>query len=87
LQVYDPTGAVNADVRYSRWDSFSGVRFPRQIALTRPGEDYVLRIGINKLTANETIPAERFELKQPPGTELVDLGTENNESGPKEPRP
>jgi hypothetical protein len=79
LQVYDPSGAVNADVRYSQWDSFGETRFARQIALTRPGEDYVLHIGINKLTANQTIPPERFVLQQPAGTELVDLGAQTSD--------
>jgi hypothetical protein len=87
LQIYDPTGVVNADVRYGQWDIFSGVRFPRQITLTRPGEDYAIHIGIKKLTANEAIPAERFELKQPPGTELIDMSTQNKESQSQEPRP
>ena len=84
LQVYDPSGAVNADVRYSEWDSFSGTRFARQISLTRAGEDYTLRIGINKLTANESISADRFVLQQPTGTELIDLGAENHDTRPKE---
>jgi len=87
LQVYDPTGSVNADVRYSQWDSFGGTRFPRQIALTRPGEDYVLRLGINKLTVNEPIPGERFVLQQPAGTELVDVGAQGDLAQPKQPVP
>jgi hypothetical protein len=87
LEVYDPSGAVNADVRYSQWDSFGGTRFARQISLTRPGEDYTLHIGINKLTANESISAERFVLQQPSGTELIDLGAENKNAQPNESKP
>lgn len=86
LQVYDPGGVVNADVRYSQWDDFAGTHFARQIALTRPGEDYVLRIGIKKLTANQPIPPERFVLQQPAGSELVDLAAQNSESQSKEPK-
>lgn len=87
LKVYDPSGAANADVRYSQWDSFAGIRFPRQIALTRPGEDYVLRIGINKMTANETVPPERFVLHQPSGTELIDVAAEAKSPEPKDSQP
>lgn len=87
LQVYDPSGGVNADVRYSQWDSFGETRFARQIALTRPGEDYVLHIGINKLTANQTIPPERFVLQQPAGTELVDLGAQTSDQQSTSPQP
>jgi outer membrane lipoprotein-sorting protein len=86
LQVYDPSGVVNADVRYSQWDDFGGTRFARDIALTRPGEDYVLHIGINKLTANQPIPPERFVLQQPPGSELVDLSAQGNDAQSKEPK-
>ncbi len=82
LQVYDPTGDVSADVRYTRWDNFGGTRFARQITLTRPSEDYGLSIGINKLTANQPVPADRFVLQQPPGTELVDVGAEAKERQP-----
>jgi hypothetical protein len=81
LQVYNAAGDVTADVRYSQWDNFGDTRFAREIALTRPGEDYGLRITIKKLTANQPVPADRFVLQQPPGTELVDVGAE-----PKEPQ-
>lgn len=83
LEVYDSSGAVNADVRYSQWDSFGGTRFARQISVTRLGEDYTLHIGINKLTANESISADRFVLRQPSGTELIDLGAENKDTQPR----
>jgi outer membrane lipoprotein-sorting protein len=82
LQVYDATGDVTADVRYTQWDNFGGTRFAREIALTRPREDYGLRIGVNKLTANQPVPADRFVLQQPPGTELVDVGAEAKEPQP-----
>jgi hypothetical protein len=82
LQIYDPAGNVTADVRYSGWGNFGSVRFARQITLTRPGEDYGLQISIAKLSANEPISADKFELKQPPGTELVRVGEENKGSQP-----
>lgn len=82
LQIYDSAANVSADVRYSAWDTFGSVRFARQITLTRPGEDYGLQLGIVKLTVNHPISADKFELKQPPGTELVRVGEENKESKP-----
>ena len=87
LQVYDPGGVANADIRYAQWDTFGETQFPRRIALTRPGEDYVLQIGFNKLTANAPMPGERFVLQQPSGTELVDLGAQANLPQSKEPQP
>ncbi len=67
---------MRSDIRYDQWDNFGTVRFARQIEITRPGEDYQLKITIEKLTANEPIPPDRFVLKQPPGTELVRVGAE-----------
>jgi outer membrane lipoprotein-sorting protein len=86
LQVYDSGGNVTADIRYRQWSNFGAVRFARQIELTRPVEDYGLQIGISKLTANEQIPEDKFELKQPPGTELIHVGEEMNGPKPGEPQ-
>jgi outer membrane lipoprotein-sorting protein len=76
METFGPTGKVNSDVRYSDWQASGAMSYPRQIALTRPGNDYQLGIGINKLTLNETIAADGFVLEQPAGTELVRVGEE-----------
>ena len=74
IERYDPGGKLVADARYSGWDAFGGIRYPRQISLERPENDYRLDIGVTKLTLNETITADRFVLKQPPGTQLERVG-------------
>jgi outer membrane lipoprotein-sorting protein len=74
IETYDPDGKLVSDVRYGNWDTFSGIRYPRQISLERPANDYRLDIGVTKLTLNETITADRFVLKQPPGTQLERVG-------------
>ena len=56
--------------------------FPRTFRIARPQQDYQLAVGITKLAFNSDIPADRFSLMQPAGTELVDLGT-----GQQEPQP
>jgi outer membrane lipoprotein-sorting protein len=50
--------------------------FARDIHIWRPQDDYKLEIQIQKLTLNELISADRFELAQPPGTDLVRVGDE-----------
>jgi outer membrane lipoprotein-sorting protein len=82
IEAFGPGGRVNSDVRYRDWQTSGAAEYPRQIALTRPGNDYQLGIGINKLTLNETIAAERFVLEQPAGTELVRVGEEAKGSQP-----
>jgi len=42
----------------------------------RPQDDYKLEIHILKLTVNEEISTDRFELTQPAGAELVRVGEE-----------
>jgi outer membrane lipoprotein-sorting protein len=86
VQSYDPGGKLASDIRYSGWDTFGTMRYPRQIALTRPGNDYKLQIGITKAAFNETISADRFVLHQPPGTELVNVGEEPEQMKPAEPK-
>jgi hypothetical protein len=56
--------------------------FPRTIRIERPHDDYRLDLQITKLTLNEDIPADRFKLEQPPGSELVRVD-ENSGDKPK----
>jgi outer membrane lipoprotein-sorting protein len=52
------------------------VSFAHDIHIWRPQDDYKLEIQILKLTVNEEISADRFELAQPAGAELVRVGEE-----------
>jgi len=56
--------------------------FPRTFRIARPQQDYQLSVVITKLALNTDIPADRFSLMQPVGTELVNLG-----AGQQEPQP
>lgn len=82
LQIYDSSGNVTSDIRYAGWRAFGNVRFPEDVVIMRPADDYELEIHVKKLTPNEAIPAARFELKQPAGTRLVRVG-----EGTQEPKP
>lgn len=73
LQVYGPQGAYREDVRYGHYQDFEGVRYPTQIQIRRPIEDYRLTISILKATFNQPIAPEKFELEKPKSAELVDL--------------
>ena len=74
LQTYDSGGKIASDIRYTGWDAFDSVKYPRQIGLSRPANDYKLQIGITKATFNEPLPDDRFVLKKPPAAELVNVG-------------
>jgi len=82
IEIYDSPGRLSSDIRYTGWDTVGAARYARQILLSRPADDYQLQLGITKLTVNEPIAAGRFELNQPPGTELVRVGEGTREPGP-----
>ena len=48
--------------------------FPRAILIDRPHDDYKLEMQVTKVAVNEEIPADRFKLEPPAGSELVHVG-------------
>ncbi len=87
IEVYGDAGRVISDVHLSDWQPGStgsaakagnpgpaGPMYPRHIVLNRPHDNYQLEIRITKLTLNEPISADRFQLARPAGTELIQLG-------------
>jgi outer membrane lipoprotein-sorting protein len=90
LQIYGAAGRLDSDIGYSDWQEValptgtaaspgadpSGLTasFPRTVRISRPQQDYELSLLISKLVLNTAIPADRFSLTQPAGTELVNLG-------------
>ena len=79
IEIFAPEGKVNSDLHYGDWQPAGAINYPRQIAISRPGDDYKLEITIKKVTLNETIAADRFVLQQPPGTDLVRVGEDTKE--------
>src|SRR5467141_2407110 len=85
-QSYGPKGVLVSDSHFSDWQPLMGdqehvaatpsgvTSFPREIRIDRPHDDYRLELAITKLLLNQEIPADRFTLEQPAGTELVNVG-------------
>jgi len=82
IETYASDGVLASDDRYSNWDAFGELHYPRQIDVARPGDDYQLQVSAVKATFNEPIAPDRFILPQPPGTELIRVGEESKESQP-----
>jgi outer membrane lipoprotein-sorting protein len=88
LQSFGPKGVLVSDVHLSDWQPLasadpnqasgspaSPVRaFPRAIRIDRPHDDYRLDLQITKVNLNTEIPADRFKLDQPSGSEVVRVG-------------
>ena len=80
IETYDG-GKLTSDIRYAGWEMFGPAKYARQISLGRPVNDYQLQIGITKLTLNETITADRFDLRRnPQGQNLCRIGEDGKES-------
>jgi outer membrane lipoprotein-sorting protein len=78
IQSYGAQGVLLSDVRYDNWqppdNSSSGLAaYPVAIRIERPHDEYRLDLGITKMTANEAISADRFQLQPPQGAEVVHL--------------
>ena len=85
VQLFGEGGKLDSDITYSDWQTPDSaiahgettkdpVKFARDIHIWRPQDDYKLEIKILKLTMNEPISPDRFDLAQPTGTELVRVG-------------
>jgi hypothetical protein len=93
MQNFGPKGLLLSDIHLADWQppdsvatltalttpSNGAANFPRAIRIDRPHDDYQLDLKITKVSLNEAIPAERFKLEQPAGSELVKVG-ENTEA-------
>jgi len=87
VQVYGAGGRLDSDIAYSDWQPLGAapeggapalrqVSYAHDIHIWRPQDDYKLEIQILRLTVNEEILTDRFELAQPAGTDLVRVGEE-----------
>ena len=98
VQYFGPKGALLSDDRYADWEAVEGAAgpagantpnvtpaadaFPHSIVIERPHDDYRLELQVTKLALNTDLPAERFKLEQPPGSELVKVGEDAGEKQP-----
>jgi outer membrane lipoprotein-sorting protein len=71
--IYDEKGAVATDVTYSAPRDYNGVEFPSLIEIERPQEEYRIVLKMIKLTLNEPLKPEQFQLEMPPGATLTEL--------------
>ena len=71
--IYDDKGAIATDVTYSGQQDYNGVQFPSLIEIERPQEEYNIALKMVKLTLNEPLKPEQFQLDVPPGATVTEL--------------
>jgi outer membrane lipoprotein-sorting protein len=84
IQIYGAAGKLVSDIRLDAWQAAAlptssasvngSLEYPRHITMQRPHDDYKLEIKVKKVTLNESIPGDSFQLQQPAGSELVKMG-------------
>jgi hypothetical protein len=75
--IYDQDGSVVTEATYQAYHDYNGINFPDVIQISRPKEEYSIRLTVEKLVANETLRDDQFALTQPPGSQLVNLDEPN----------
>jgi outer membrane lipoprotein-sorting protein len=72
--VYDERGQLATDARYEGYREYDGVRFPSQIEIRRPQEEYDIVLTMVKVQLNQALTDDQFVLEKPDGAEVVQLG-------------
>jgi outer membrane lipoprotein-sorting protein len=65
--IYDQNGYVVTQAFYSNYQSFGDIQFPMKIEIKRPQDQYGLAITITKISLNQKVEDDQFELKFPEG--------------------
>ncbi|HMD19757.1 MAG TPA: hypothetical protein VKH40_05520 [Alloacidobacterium sp.] len=71
--IYDKDGNIQTQAVYGPYESFGDFRFPGSITIKRPLEEYQIVITFQKVTVNQPVPDDQFEMKIPDGTQIQNL--------------
>jgi outer membrane lipoprotein-sorting protein len=71
--IYDQSGTLVTDARYSNYKDYGDVLFPSRIEIIRPEEEYDITLGIVKMDLNQPLGNDKFVLEQPPGAQVIHL--------------
>ena len=63
--IYDAGGNVATKAFYSNYQYVDGTPFPTTILIERPQDHYSLTVSITKLTLNQKLEDDQFEIKVP----------------------
>jgi outer membrane lipoprotein-sorting protein len=81
--VYDDTGKIASDTRYTNWKIYDGVSFPAHIEIQRPIDGYGVVMDMEQMQMNKALTDDKFVLTQPAGSTLQVLGAANPQGPPK----
>jgi outer membrane lipoprotein-sorting protein len=65
--IYDDKGRIAQTTSYEKYQKFGDIQYPMSISITRPLDEYTLKIDVTKLTLNPELDNDAFELDIQPG--------------------
>jgi outer membrane lipoprotein-sorting protein len=71
--IYDQSGTLVTDAKYSEYKDYNGVNFPSRIEITRPQEEYDITLNVVKMDFNKALNDNTFVLEQPAGVQVIHL--------------
>jgi outer membrane lipoprotein-sorting protein len=71
----DPAGNILTDARYTNWQPYDGIPFPKHIEINRPRDEYAVVLDLVKMDINKGVSDDKFVLNQPEGTTLQTVGS------------
>jgi hypothetical protein len=72
--IFDPSGNILTDARYTEWKAYDNVAFPKHIEINRPRDEYAVVIDVVKMDINKGLSQDKFVLEQPEGSTLQVVG-------------
>ena len=76
--IYDQSGKLVTDARYTDYKDYGGLKFPSRIEIKRPEEEYDITLNVVKLDMNKPLSDNTFVLEQPPGVQVIHLDRNRN---------
>jgi hypothetical protein len=72
--IFDEVGNILTDARYTEWQAYDNVPFPKHIEINRPKDEYAVVITVVKMDINKGVSQDKFALAQPEGSTLQVVG-------------
>jgi outer membrane lipoprotein-sorting protein len=71
--VYDKNGALETQIFYSNYQTFSAGKYPSKVTIKRPQEGIQFVLAVYRVDENMNLPDSQFEEKIPDGATIKEL--------------
>jgi len=71
--IFDRQGNLETVVKYADYQEFDSGRYPSRIVIRRPLEEYQITLTVEKVTENQPLTDDQFQIKIPEGTKVQSL--------------